>query len=64
MNKPPAKIIGANGNVFNLLAICMRSLKGASMKDKAEEMKNRVTSSKSYDDALAIMMEYIEPVSV
>lgn len=60
--KVDAPIIGANGNVFNLINICENSLKGAGFEDEAEEMKQRIYESKSYDEALMIMQEYINPV--
>ncbi len=60
--KVDAPIIGANGNVFNLINICGNSLKGAGFEDEAEEMKQRIYESKSYDEALMIMQEYINPV--
>lgn len=59
-----APIIGADGNVFNLISICVKSLKEKGFKDKAEEMKKRINSSKSYDEALSIMCEYIDPIEV
>ena len=58
--KPVAKVIGENGNVFNLLAICSTALKRAKQKQLAEEMTNKVLNSKSYDEALCIMGEYCE----
>ena len=60
--KPLAPIIGADGNVFNLIGICSRALKSAGYPDKATEMTDRITNSRSYDEALSIMCEYIEPV--
>ena len=62
IKKPKAPIIGADGNVFNLIAICSRELKRAGYSKQATEMTNRVIKAKSYDDALAIMFDYIEPV--
>lgn len=62
IEKPLAPIVGADGNVFNLIGICSRALKTAGYPEKALEMANRVTSSGSYEEALAIMCEYIEPV--
>ena len=62
-DRPNAPIIDADGNVFNLIGICSRSLKDAGYPDKAKEMTERVTSSKSYEDALARMCEYVNPVS-
>jgi len=49
--------------VFNLIGICSRALKTAGYPEKALEMANRVTSSGSYEEALSIMCEYIEPVN-
>lgn len=60
--KPQAPIIGADGNVFNLIGICSRTLRRAGSPDKAKEMTNRITNSASYEEALSIMCEYIEPV--
>ena len=60
--KVKASIVGADGNVFNLIGICQRSLKDAGLRDEAQELQTRVMSSKSYDEALQIMMEYIDPV--
>lgn len=62
--KPVAPIIGADGNVFNLIGICSKALKKAGYKEQADEMTNRIQNSKSYDEALSIMMEYVDPVDV
>ena len=58
--KPKAKLIGADGNIFNLIGIASRSLKRAGQNDKATEMSKRVMNSSSYDEALSIIMEYVE----
>lgn len=61
MGKPVAKLIGQNGNVFNLIAICRRALINVGQDDKASEMINRITNqAKSYDEALQIMMDYVD----
>ena len=63
MDKPVAKVIGKNGNVFNVLGICALALKRAGQNDKVAEMQNRVfdlQKEKSYNDALAIMSEYVD----
>jgi len=60
--KPRAKLVGENGNVFNLMGICSRALKEAGMNDEAKEMIGKITSSKSYDEALAIMSDYCDVV--
>ena len=64
MKKPIARIIGANGNVFNLIGIVARALKDAGQREQAEEFKERVKGAKSYDEALQIMMDYTEPRSI
>ena len=59
--RPMCPIIGADGNIFNLLGIASRTLKNNGMADEAAEMYDRVTSSESYNDALCIITDYIEP---
>ena len=61
--KPMCPIIGANGNIFNILGIASRTLRNNDMADEAQEMYNRVTSSSSYDEALCIITDYITPCS-
>lgn len=62
--KPKAAIIGANGNIFNILGIAMNALIQSGYKEEAEKLTERVFSSESYDEALAVITEYVEPVSV
>ena len=61
--KPMCPIIGANGNIFNILGIASRTLKDNGMAEEAAEMYNRFTSSGSYDEALCIITDYITPCS-
>lgn len=58
--KPTAKVIGEDGNVFVLIGICAKALKNAGQPDKANEMSKRVMASNSYLEALQIMEEYCE----
>ena len=62
--KTQCPIIGADGNVFNIMGIAARTLKENGMADVAKEMRSRVMDSGSYDNALAIITEYVEPVYV
>lgn len=62
--KPQAPIIGADGNIFNLMGIASNTLKEAGLAKEADEMFHKITQSGSYDEALNIMMEYIEPISI
>lgn len=58
--KPIAKVIGQDGNVFVTLGICSQALKREGMKLESKEMTRRVMASSTYDEALQIMMEYVE----
>ncbi len=57
--KPRCKLIGKDGNIFNLLAIASRTLWENNLCDKADEMYQRATSSASYEEALCIIGEYV-----
>lgn len=57
--KPEVTLAGANGNVYNLLGICVRAL--IVFPGAKDELISRVTSSHSYDEALQIMIEYVDP---
>lgn len=58
--KPKAKVIGQDGNVFNLISICQKALRNAGQNDKAEEMKKKLFRAPSYEAALCIMAEYCD----
>jgi urease gamma subunit len=58
--KPVCKLIGQDSNVFNLMSKVSRVLKKNNLHDQAKEMTDRIFSSVSYDEALAIISEYVE----
>ncbi|MBR1383066.1 MAG: hypothetical protein IJ555_04555 [Ruminococcus sp.] len=58
--KPKCPLIGADGNIFNLMGMASRTLKRNGMADEAKEMCSKVTSSGSYAEALGIIGEYVE----
>lgn len=58
--KPKCKLIGADGNIFNLLGLANRALTRAGLREQAQEMLDRATKAESYDKALQIIMEYVE----
>ncbi len=62
--KPQSSLVGSNGNIFNLMGIATKSLKEVGMDKEAEEMFERVTKSGSYEEALNILVDYVEPVDV
>ena len=61
-DKPNAPMIGADGNVFVQLGIASKALKHAGQYDKTSEMTRRVMEADSYDKALAVICEYVNPV--
>ena len=61
--RPQVKLIGEDGNIFNLMGIASRTLKNAGYKQEATEMIERITTTaKSYDEALNIISQYVNPV--
>lgn len=58
--KPQCKLVGEDGNIFNLVGLAARSLKQHGLREKAAEMSDRVLASQSYEEALTIIMEYVE----
>lgn len=61
--RPQAKLIGEDGNIFNLMGIASRTLKDAGYKQEATEMIERITTTaKSYDEALNIISQYVNPI--
>ena len=61
-NKPDCKLIGENGNIFNLMAIASRTLKANGLEYYAKEIKVRIIDkheAQSYEEAIAIIMNYV-----
>ncbi len=61
--RPKCPIIGSDGNIFNIMGIASKTLNRNDMAEESREMCSRVTSSGSYEEALGIIMEYVEPCS-
>lgn len=57
--KPDCKLIGEDGNIFNLMGIASRTLRQNGMAEEAVEMRDRIRASGSYDEALCIICEYV-----
>ena len=62
--KPDCPLIGADGNIFNLIGIASETLKKHGQNSQATAMRKRVLSSNSYDEALCIIGEYVNFVSI
>ena len=58
--KPKMQLLGQDGNIFAIMGRASRLLKNNGQREKAKEMCDRVTASKSYAEALGIISEYVE----
>ena len=58
--KPKCKLIGMEGNIFCLLGRVSQTLKQNGQIDKAKEVSQRVIASRSYNEALQIIMDYVD----
>lgn len=59
--KPRCKLIGEDGNIFNLMGLASRALKRAGQDKEAKHMTNLIMqTAHSYEEALGIIMEYVE----
>ena len=58
--RPKMQLIGQDGNIFAVMGRASRLLKSSGQREKAKEMCDRVTASKSYAEALGIISEYVE----
>lgn len=57
--KPDCKLLGEDGNIFNLIGIASRTLRRNGLAEQAKEMSERIYASGSYDEALCIIGEYV-----
>ena len=57
--KPDCKLIGEDGNIFNLMGLAARTLRHNGLAEQATEMTGRIHECGSYDEALCIIGEYV-----
>ena len=57
--KPDCKLIGEDGNIFNLMGLAARTLRHNGLAEQATEMTNRIHECGSYDETLCIIGEYV-----
>lgn len=59
--KPRCKLIGENGNIYNLMSIAMKTLREHNQSEQADELFERITkTAENYDQALVIIMDYVD----
>ena len=62
--KPDCALIGANGNIFNLLGIAKRTLIDNGMVAESKEMCSKVYQCGSYSEALNVLDDYVNITNV
>jgi len=58
--KPRLKVGGQDGNIFAVLSSATKVLKQAGLQHQVQEMQERVFNSGSYNEALAIISDYVD----
>lgn len=62
--KPKCNIYSALGTMIEIMGLASKTLKENNMADESREMIERATKSYSYDEALDIISEYVEPIEI
>ena len=60
--KPKCKLIGEDGNIFNLVGIAARTLRQNGMEEQAKELCERLKEQPDYDHALMLIAKYVDIV--
>ena len=55
-----SRLVGEDGNVFNIIGIVSRDLKRAGHIQEAKEFSEKCMNASSYDEVLQISMDYVE----
>jgi len=58
--KPPCKLVGTDGNVFAVIGRVKQALKKAGQDEQASEFVQKAFAAKSYDEVLALCMDYVD----
>lgn len=59
-DRPEMQLVGHDGNIYAVMGTAARILRRNGMREEADEMFRRVTSSGSYGEALGIVSEYVQ----
>lgn len=60
MDKPICKLVGENGNAFNIIGLVSRAIKSSGQSKIAKEFKDKAFACGSYDELLCLAMNYVE----
>mgnify|MGYP001589215783 len=59
-DKIRVRLIGENGNAFNLIGLVDNALRKAGQLEKAKEFLGKAMQAGSYNDLLCLCMEYVD----
>ncbi len=62
VKKPTAKLLDEDGNIYNLIGIAQKALRGAGQAEQAKTMQAEIFASGSYEEALGIIMNYCDVI--
>lgn len=60
--KPVVKLVGEDGNVFNVIGKVSKALNKAGLKDKAESFTNKAFNASSYNEVIKLCQKYVKVV--
>ena len=60
VEKPVCKLVGEDGNVFNIIGRVSKSLRNVGLKEQASEFTAKAFKCDSYDAVLQLAMEYVD----
>lgn len=60
MSKITVKLIGEDGNIFNLMAIVRKAMLKNHMDNEWNDLQQKIFKSSSYNEALQLIMEYVD----
>lgn len=58
--KPRVKLIGEDGNVFNVIARVSKALRNSDQPLREKEFQNAAFNAQSYDEVLQLAMRYCD----
>ena len=61
MEKPTCKLVGEDSNIFGLIGSATKALNRAGQREQASVLTERAFNAKSFDEALSIILEYVDP---
>ena len=60
MERAKVKLIGKDGNVFNIIGLVSKALKSNKQKKESDEFTVKAFECKNYDEVLTRVQEYVE----